>query len=408
MINALKFTLILTFLALFSFQARAQLTTKAQTPPMGWMSWNLFEGNISEQSVKEITDALISSGMYEAGYEYVIIDDLWQGGRGADGKLFPDPEKFPNGMKALADYVHSKGLKLGIYTDVAEFTCAGKVGSLNYEEVDAKTFADWGMDYVKVDYCGAPKDLQTAIKRYTKMAKAIEISGRDMVFAICEWGQRSPWLWGAEAGGQLWRTTWDLRDTWEHGDFYAGKAGIMEVLDRQADLSKYAGPGQWNDPDMLMVGLYGKGSSSSANGAAGCTDREYQSQMSLWSLLSAPLLACNDIRTMNAETKRIFTNKEVISINQDALGTQAKRLFKKGTIEIWGKQLADGDWAVGLLNRDDEKEQTISIDLQLLKIEGGVEIRDLWEHKSMGDFEDSFSLEVAPHEVKLVRISTTQ
>jgi alpha-galactosidase len=395
-------TLFLTSLAI---SVSAQ---KAQTPPMGWMSWNLFEGNISEQSVKEITDALISSGMYDAGYEYVIIDDLWQGGRGADGKLFPDPEKFPNGMKALADYVHSKGLKLGIYTDVAEFTCAGKVGSLDYEEVDAKTFADWGMDYVKVDYCGAPKDLQTAIKRYTKMAKAIEISGREMVFAICEWGQRSPWLWGAEAGGQLWRTTWDLRDTWEHGDFYAGKAGIMEVLDRQADLSKYAGPGQWNDPDMLMVGLYGKGSSSSANGAAGCTDREYQSQMSLWSLLSAPLLACNDIRTMNAETKRIFTNKEVISINQDALGKQAKRLFKKGTIEIWGKQLADGDWAVGLLNRDDAKEQTISIDLNMLKIEGGVEIRDLWEHKSLGDFEGTYSAEVASHEVKLIRISSTQ
>lgn len=392
----------------FSFQTEAQVNIKAQTPPMGWMSWNLFEGNISEQSVKEITDALISSGMYEAGYEYVIIDDLWQGGRGEDGKLFPDPEKFPNGMKALADYVHSKGLKLGIYTDVAEFTCAGKVGSLDYEEVDAKTFADWGMDYVKVDYCGAPKDLQTAIKRYTKMAKAIEISGRDMVFAICEWGQRSPWLWGAEAGGQLWRTTWDLRDTWEHGDFYAGKAGIMEVLDRQADLAKYAGPGRWNDPDMLMVGLYGKGSSSSANGAEGCTDREYQSQMSLWSLLSAPLLACNDIRTMNAETKRIFTNKEVISINQDALGTQAKRLFKKGTIEIWGKQLADGDWAIGLLNRDDEKAQTISIDLNMLKIAESVEIRDLWEHKDLGDFEDVFSAEVAIHEVKLIRISSTQ
>ncbi len=377
----------------------------APTPPMGWMSWNQFEGDINEDIVKEIADAMVSNGMSEAGYRYIMIDDLWQGERDNDGILQPHPEKFPGGIKALADYVHSKGLKLGIYTDVAEETCAGAVGSLDHEEIDAQTFADWGIDYVKCDYCNAPKDLQTAMKRYEVMAKALQKTGRPIVFSICEWGQRAPWLWGKRVGGQLWRTTWDMRDTWEHGRYSSGHAGIMEILDRQVGLEKFAGPGSWNDPDMLMAGLYGKGKSSNANGAAGCTDTEYRSQMSLWSLLSAPLIACCDIRNMNEATKDILLNKEVIAINQDPLGKQAERIFKDGDIEIWAKKLSDDSWAVGLLNRNHTLNRNITFDFKWIKIESRLSIRDLWKHADLGTFTKQYSTLVKPHETVLVKLS---
>jgi len=378
----------------------------AATPPMGWISWNLFEGNISESIVMELADAMVENGLKDVGYEYIILDDLWHGGRDENGKVYPDKEKFPNGMKVVADYVHSKGLKFGIYTDIAEYTCAGMVGSLGYEESDAQTYAEWGVDYIKCDYCHAPNDLWTAIDRYEKLIKAVRANGRPMVFAICEWGQRAPWLWGEKVDAQLWRTTWDLRDTWEHGKYSNGYNGIMEALDRQVGLEIYAKPGCWNDPDMLVIGLNGTGASSSANGANGCSVTEYEAQFALWSLLSAPLLMTCDIRDMDDDTKRILTNHELIAINQDELGKQASRIFKDDSKEIWAKSLFDGSWAVGFLNRDNETIKEISLDLAQLGFETKVNVRDLWLHKDLKVKQtEVLSFTVKPHECKVVKIS---
>lgn len=254
----------------------------APTPPMDWMSWNKFGPNMNETLLKQMADAMVSSGMREAGYCYICIDDCWQGKRDAQGVLQPDPDKFPHGMKALADYVHSKGLKLGIYSDATELNCEKQPASFGYEEKDAAAFASWGVDYLKYDYCFAPEDQQTAINRYTAMAQALRKTGRPIIFSICEWGPRKPWLWGARAGGQLWRTTWDIREIWHSGKYDDSAAGILDVLDQQVGLEKYSGPGRWNDPDMLVVGLNGKGKYTSPQGYASCTDTEYRSQMSLW------------------------------------------------------------------------------------------------------------------------------
>lgn len=382
----------------------AQEKVLAPTPPMGWISWNLFEGNINETLVKEIADALVDNGLRDLGYEYVILDDLWQGGRDKNGIIYPDPEKFPSGMKALGDYIHSKGLKFGIYTDAAEWTCAGVAGSYGYEENDARTYAEWGVDYVKCDYCNAPEDIWTAVERYKTFITALRKENPDIVFAVCEWGQRSPWLWGKEIAANLWRTTWDLRDTWEHGRYTSGHNGVMEALDRQVGLEKFAEPGHWNDPDILMVGLNGKGNSASANGASGMTVTEYEAHMGLWALLSAPLLMCNDVRDMDSDTRRILMNEELIAINQDKAGIQAARIYKKGVSEIWAKRLTDGSYALGFLNRDDEKSREITLDLKRIKAEN-VKVRDLWLHKDLGIFESEISLKVKAHECRLIKVS---
>jgi alpha-galactosidase len=401
--------LIVIFLLLVSGRSFTQNNAPlAQTPPMGWISWNLFEGNISEEIVKQLADAMVETGLKDAGYEYIILDDLWHGGRDKNGYVYPDPKKFPNGMKVVADYVHSKGLKFGIYTDIAEYTCAGMVGSYGYEEKDAQTYAEWGVDYVKVDYCHAPADLWTAIDRYKKFVDAVRETGRPMVFAVCEWGQRAPWLWGKEIGANLWRTTWDLRDTWEHGRYDNGHNGIMEALDRQVGLYKYAGPGHWNDPDMLVIGLNGKGASASANGASGCTVTEYEAQFGLWSLLSAPLLMTCDIRNMDADTKRILTNKELIAVNQDKLGKQARRIYKESCKEFWAKPLADGSYAVGFLNRHDDETLDMTLDLNRLGIKGEVTARDLWKYENIGSYKNEITLKVKPHECKVIKITPKQ
>lgn len=423
-----KITPIIFLLALLyaniGFTQRKSTSHLAKTPPMGFITWNLFEGNISEEIVKSLADAMAANGMKEAGYEYIILDDLWHGERDKNGRIQPDPKKFPNGMKVVADYVHAKGFKFGIYTDIAPTTCAGKPGSLDYEIQDAQTYAAWGVDYVKVDYCHSPEDIQIAIKRYSKFEKAIRATGRDMVYAVCEWGQRAPWTWAQQIGGQLWRTTWDLRDTWEHGKYANQYNGIMEVLDRQVGLEKYAGPGHWNDPDMLVIGLKGRGSSSSNSGAKGCTEVEYEAQMGLWSLLSAPLLVTCDIRNIEADTKRILTNKEVIAIDQDKLGYQGIRIAKKGSSEIWAKPLANGDYAVGLLNRDGDKSVKIKVNFNELSLSKNradwvekakfdprpfgakkAKIRDLWKHEDLGEFENSAEFEVAPHQCMMLRLT---
>lgn len=320
------------------------------TPPMGWNSWNFFEQRVSDKILREICDAMVASGMRDAGYEYIIIDDYWTQGRDRNNKLVADSVRFPNGIKSVADYVHSQGLKLGIYSDAAYLTCGGVTASLGFEELDAKTFAAWGIDYLKYDYCNAPVDVTTAFTRYKKMGDALLATGRPIVYSICEWGQRKPWLWAKAAGGHLWRTTWDLRDVWQSNNNEL--VGIMEVFDQQEDIAQYAGPGGWNDPDMLMVGLFGKGTSSNAgNSGKGCTDTEYKSHFALWCMLAAPLLVNSDLRKLTAETLQLLTNKDLIAINQDKSGKQATTIYKKDNIQVLKKELTNGDVAICILNR---------------------------------------------------------
>ncbi len=380
----------------------------ALTPPMGWNSWNQFEGDITEDIVKQIADAMVESGMKEAGYEYIIIDDIWQGGRDNRNHIIPDPEKFPNGIKALADYVHSKGLKLGIYSDAAEWTCAGYTASYGFEKPDAETFAEWGIDYLKYDYCNAPGDMITAIERYKTMGDALKETGRPIVFAICEWGPRKPWLWAKEVGGHLWRTTWDSRDVWETEKYDSGHAGIMNILDKQDGLECYAAPGGWNDPDMLMVGLYGKAKSSSEGGSTGCSDTEYKSHFSLWCMLAAPLIVNLDVRYMNKPTKEILLNKEVIAVDQDKLGKQGFKFRDDGDFEIWVKELSGGDVAVCLLNRS-EKEKEVSVDLKPIlarfnHFDEKYTVRDLWKHKNTGKTNKPLKTNIESHGVVMVRL----
>ena len=380
----LKHQTVLLFvaIALMHCSIKAQSQPLALTPPMGWNSWNLVESEVSDPLIREIADAMVSTGMRDAGYQYIIIDDFWVGGRDATNHLFPDRQRFPHGIKALADYVHSKGLKLGIYSDAAEYTCGGVTASYNFEELDAQTFADWGIDYLKYDYCNAPEDVTTAFTRYKKMGDALKKTGRPMVYAICEWGQRKPWLWARAAGGHLWRTTWDSRDVWQSNN--KDLTGIMEIFDQQKDLAQYAGPGGWNDPDLLMVGLYGKGKSSSVGGRfKGCNTIEYRSHFILWAMLSAPLIVNLDVRSMDKETADILLNKEIIAINQDSLGKQAVTLFIRDNIQVLKKELRNGDLAICVFNRGDQPA-SFSLDLKKdLNIWFPAAARNLQEHETI-------------------------
>ena len=352
----------------------------AQTPPMGWNSWNKFACNVSEQLIRETADAMVSSGMQAAGYQYVNIDDCWQVSRDAQGTIVADAARFPSGIKALADYVHGKGLKLGVYTDAGTLTCEKRPGSLGHELQDAKTYAAWGVDYVKIDWCHA-EGLDPEVQ-YTKFRDALAQAGRPIVFSICNWGVKAPWTWGP-ATGNLWRTTGDIKDTWDR----------MSVIGfSQNGLEKFAGPGHWNDPDMLEVG----------NG--GMKPDEYRVHMALWALLAAPLLSGNDLRNMTSETKKMLTNSEVIAVDQDAKGVQGHRVWDEGPLEIWAKSLADGSSAVGLFNRG-ESELKITLDFKTLGINGRAKLRDLWQHKDVGVADDSYTAAVPKHGVVLLKVS---
>jgi alpha-galactosidase len=390
----------------------------ALTPPMGWNSWNTFDVNISDSLIRQIADSMVSSGMKDVGYQYINIDDLWQlPDRDQNGKIQINKEKFPNGIKAVADYVHSKGFKLGIYSDAANLTCGGVAGSYGFEEQDAMDFASWGIDLLKYDYCNAPPSRDTAIVRYKRMAEALKKTGRSIVFSICEWGEggipphgqaggRKPYEWAAAAGGNYWRTTLDIRNAWLLNVYNAGSNSIMQIVDMNAPLADYAGPGHWNDPDMLVVGIdTSKTTVVNHAGAKGCTLEEYRSHMSLWCLMAAPLLAGNDIRNMTGEIKEILLNREIIAVNQDPLGKQAKRIRDDGDTEVFAKPLEDGSWAVGLLNRNDVETRKIRITSNELAISGKWKVRDLWEHKDAGSFSDYFEKEVKPHQCVVIRIT---
>lgn len=392
----LSAALLLSSLFASAQTPRNQLTPR---PPMGWMTWNLFQGNINEQLIRETADAMVEGGFRDAGYEYIFIDDLWQGGRDRQNNIIPDPEKFPNGIKALADYVHSKGLKLGIYSDAAQLTCGGWTASLGFEEQDARTFASWGIDYLKYDYCNAPEDSATARHRYRTMANALQNSGRDIVLGICEWGQRQCEEWCEEVGGQLWRTSYDVRDMWKD-IVKEGGMGIIDIVNVTAPLARYVRPGQWPDMDMLVVGLNGTGGPSSDLGGVGCTQTEYQTQMSMWCMMASPLAMTNDLRKVSEDDRRILLNPEIIAINQDVLGKAAERKVMNDNYQIFVRPLADGSHAVALLNTS-EKPLTLTADFASLGFAGKYTVRDVWQHKDVARNASKWKGRVTPHETRV-------
>jgi alpha-galactosidase len=367
----------------------------AQTPPMGWNSWNYFAGKVDDKGVRAAADQLVATGMKDAGYIYVNIDDTWQGKRDEAGLLHAN-EKFPD-MKALADYVHSKGLKIGIYSGPGPLTCAKFEGSLGHEEQDAKMYADWGIDYLKYDLCSfrdavmqkqAPTDKAAQMKlmheAYDKMGKALKATGRPIVYSFCQYGWDSVWEWGPAIGANLWRTTGDIQPNWN---------SMYTILSQQEGLQSYAGPGHWNDPDMLEVG----------NGRLNLA--ENRTHFTMWAMLAAPLLAGNDLPNMKPEIKDILTKKEVIAIDQDKLGKQGRRVYSEGEVDVWERDLSGGAKAIAVLNAGSDRLSTHPFHLSLSKLDlhGGQKGKNLWTGQDI-TLADNMPIEIPSHDILLVRI----
>lgn len=399
--KALFTLLIAAFTALNSFaQKSADL---APTPPMGWNSWNVFQTRIDEPLLKSMVDAYISSGMKDAGYTYFVLDDGWMSmERDQNGQLVADPKKFPNGMKEFADYVHSKGLKFGIYNCAGTKTCAGYPGTRGHEYEDARLYASWGVDYLKFDWCNT--DGINAQEAYKTMSLALKATGRPIVFSLCEWGSHRPWMWAKE-DGQLWRTTGDIgpgfaedikRDGWR-------ALCVLNILDRQDSIRQYAGPGHWNDPDMLEVGN-------------GMTYNEDKSHFSLWCMLAAPLMSGNDLHKMSPQTTSILTNKDAIAIDQDPLGVECfKYSLTPDSVETLIRPLANGDLAVCFLNRSD-KPQTVNFNWAKNVINDPIsktnvdftkttyKLHDLWTKKYVGTTKKTFKQAIPSHDIVMLRL----
>jgi alpha-galactosidase len=378
-----------------------KFTELAQTPPMGWNSWNKFACDVDETIIRAMADAMATNGMKDAGYQYINIDDCWHGQRDAQGFIQADPKKFPSGIKALADYVHAKGLKLGIYSDAGAKTCGGRPASRGHEYQDALTYAQWGVDYLKYDWCGC-EDLN-APGAYATMRDALHAAGRPIVFSICEWGQNKPWTWAANVG-HLWRTTTDIYPAFDsvldHTNWQ--QWGVLKILDAQKPIREAAGPGHWNDPDMLEVG----------NGMSVNEDRAH---FSMWCLLAAPLISGNDLAHMSADTLQILNNKDVITVNQDALGVEGFCYATNGSVEVWFKPLAGGDWAMCALNRGQDA-QKISFDWKSENVSDNFSkrnahfatttyaLQNLWTAQPAGTTKEVLSAEVPGHDVLLLRL----
>jgi alpha-galactosidase len=365
---------------------------------MGWNSWNTFGPRIDAEVVMETADAFVSEELRDAGYEYVVIDDLWEADERVDGRLTWDETKFPEGIKPVADYVHSKNLRFGIYSCAGSHTCAGKPASYGYEEVDAQAFAEWGVDFLKYDFCYAPPGVDGP-KLYQRMGQALRATGRPILYSICEWGRHKPWEWGARAGGHMWRTTGDIHDAWE---------SVLHIgFEQQVGLEAYAGPGRWNDPDMLVVGMYGEGHVA----RGGCTDAEYRSHFALWCLLAAPLMIGCDVRSMSPTTRSILLNRGLIAVNQDALGRQGyqvgRTLHGREPAEVWAKPLLDGSIAVGLFNLGERQQRRVTVAWESIGLHDRRPclVQDLWTGEVLGAFTRDFSTRVDSHDVAVVKIS---
>jgi len=402
LIKATKYTCCLIIFLTTVYTYGQKFDQLAKTPPMGWNSWNKFGCDVNEKMIREIADAMVSSGMKDAGYLYVNIDDCWHGKRDSLGFIYPDSDRFPSGMKALADYVHSKGLKLGIYSDAGSQTCGGKPASRGHEYQDAITYAQWGIDYLKYDWCNT--DGLNAVGAYTTMRDALYSAGRPMVFSMCEWGNNKPWLWAKDVG-HSWRTTGDIYACFDckvdHGTWFSW--GAMYILDMQQGLRDYAGPGHWNDPDMLEVG----------NGMSVNEDRAH---FSLWCMLAAPLISGNDIRNMSNETNDILTNKEVIAIDQDSLGFEGFKYSANDSVEIWFKPLVNEDWAMCILNRSinprnvsfDWGKEVVSDNLSKKNAafdKAVYSLRNLWTKEDAGTTKQELKVEVPGHDVLVLKLS---
>ncbi|MEI7491105.1 MAG: glycoside hydrolase family 27 protein [Bacteroidota bacterium] len=367
--------------------------TLARTPPMGWNGWNSFKCRINESVIREVADAMVSNGMKDVGYSYLILDDCWQTERDLNGIILADPDRFPSGMKILGDYIHSKGLKFGIYSDAGTETCRGRPGSKGHELKDATTYATWGVDYLKYDWCSHGK--QDAESSYLLMRDALYKAGRPVVYSICEWGKNNPWEWAKDIG-HLWRTTPDIINCFDCRNILGGM-GILQIIDRMADLGSFTGPGHWNDADMLQIG----------NGEL--SPAEERLHLSMWAMFSSPLIAGNDIRNMSEETLTILTNREVIAIDQDRLGISAFRWLKSGDLEIWFKPLEHGEFALCLINRsfktanfDQDMKATVN---KQYTIDDSFMIRDLWKHEVIGNTSENLKGNLGPHEALLIRLT---
>jgi alpha-galactosidase len=395
--------LVVVALAAMAGVAQAQkFEGLAKTPQMGWNSWNKFGCNVSEQLIRETADAMVSSGMRDAGYRYINIDDCWHGERDARGFIQANKERFPSGMKALSDYVHSKGLKLGIYSDAGFKTCGGKPGSRGYEYQDALTYAEWGVDYLKYDWCNV-----TGLKAegaYLTMREALRKAGRPILFSLCEWGDNKPWLWAKDVGNS-WRTTGDIVNCFDcvedHGTWKSW--GVLQILDMQKDLRQYAGPDHWNDMDMLEVG----------NGMPVNEDRAH---FSIWVMMASPLISGNDLRSMSKETTALLTNKSVLAVSQDALGVQAFKYAAREGVEYWFKPLANDEWALMVLNRNkdarqatfDWKAETVADDLSKRDAAFATtryKLRNLWNGQFEGNTGKALRATVPGHDVLLLRLT---
>jgi alpha-galactosidase len=368
----------------------------AATPPMGWNSWNHFADHVTDADVRSAADLLVSTGMRDAGYVYVNVDDTWEGKRDAQGVLHTN-EKFPD-MKALGDYIHSKGLKFGIYSSPGPKTCGGYEGSYGHEAQDAQMYASWGIDFLKYDLCSFQDMMREAkaahpddpsytknmmIAAYRKMGDALKATGRPILYSLCQYGVDQPWKWGPEVGAQMWRTTDDIDDSYGR---------MVTIGFSQAGLSKYAGPGHWNDPDMLEIG----------NGKM--SEDEYRTHMSLWVLLAAPLLAGNDLSKMTDADKSLLMNKEAIAIDQDSLGKQGDRLYQSGDFDVWTKPLSGGRVAVGLFNRSWDNRD-VSVDLAEIGFRNGANLRDVWKQKDLGHRSGVFTDTLPKHGATLLIVS---
>jgi alpha-galactosidase len=377
----------------------------AQTPPMGWNSWNAFQTGVSDALLRQMADAMVTNGMKDAGYQYVNIDDGWALPKRLNGHIQPDPAKFPNGFKPVSDYLHARGLKFGIYSDRGTLTCVRKCpGSYGHETIDANDFAAWGVDYLKYDNCN-PVMFSNQEKDYRRMRAALAATGRPIVFSICAWEFKD---WMPETG-ELWRTTNDITDNWDN---------IVGIIDLNQRWAKQAGPGKWNDPDMLVVGCYGipdlqhnqtLDGKSDLVGAKGLTDEEYRSHFSLWAMMAAPLIAGNDVRNMPENIRTILLNREVIAIDQDPLGRQCVEVRRDGNgTSVYSKELKGNNTrAVALFNRSKTSEKIAVRWVDIGIPAGTAKVRDLWKHKDLGVFKDGYEEFVPPHGVVLLQVSGT-
>ena len=386
-----KFLFVTAALAACTATAFASADTLVLTPPLGWNSWNVFHENINENQIKEVADAMVSSGLKDAGYVFLNLDDNWMDTkRDANGDLTHNPKTFPSGMKALADYVHKKGLKFGLYGDRGKRTChhynsnwQSESGSNGHEVQDAKKLAEWGVDYWKYDNCDS--DPRTQEKDYTAMSNALRNSGRDIVFSICMWEYKD-WM---PKIANLWRTTFDIGPEWISTSWYRG---VYEIIDANNKYWQIATPGHWNDPDMLEVGN------------KGLSYEEQRSQMTMWSIMAAPIMISSDVRNMSAETKELYLNKDMIAINQDSLGVQGHRISDVNGKQVWTKPLLNGDVAVALLNNN-SSTQTVECTFADIGVEGEVEVRDAWQKKDLGAL-THVSVELPAHGSALLRLIT--